>query len=406
MSRIEIRGVIVPSNYDMEWMRQYIDKGIVTPESRVRSAIAGAAKNAPLELYINSPGGSVFAAYEIINALTEWRMTNNQPVNITVGAMAASAASAIAVLSGANLRLFRNSKMMFHGAWTETIGGGEAHKDTANLLEKINADIKTQLVSKFGIAAEVVDEWFAEGRAGWITATDAKSYGMAESVIDDDDEEVEFADADITGIEENGMAIAALVRAEVRAEDEQEIAPESEPEKTEEQADDGGKSDDEESDGSGEQADEPATDDEPESEPEAQPEESVEDRIKREAEALAALNVEGRVAELIAENDKVKCLLENETKERKKFQGQYDKEVEQRKADHKQFETRQAEMQAALEKANARIIKLTIGGLTFSPAIESWEEAMKATGGDYVQARTRYPDAYQEFMNRKNNHRK
>jgi hypothetical protein len=47
---------------------------------------------------------------------------------------------------------------------------------------------------------------------------------------------------------------------------------------------------------------------------------------------------------------------------------------------------------------------LTIGGLTFSPAIESWEDAMKATGGDYVQARTRYPDAYREFMNRNNKH--
>jgi muramoyltetrapeptide carboxypeptidase LdcA involved in peptidoglycan recycling len=101
-----------------------------------------------------------------------------------------------------------------------------------------------------------------------------------------------------------------------------------------------------------------------------------------------------------------KKTLENQTELAKKFQGQYDKEVEQRKADQKQFETRQAEMQAALEKANARIIKLTIGGLTFSPMIETWEEAMKASSGDYVQARTRYPDAYQEYMNRNTTKRK
>jgi len=406
MSRIEIRGVIVPSNYDMEWMKQYIDKGIITPESYVRRAIDGATKDAPLELYINSPGGSVFAAYEIVNAITEWRMENKQSVNITVGAMAASAASAIAILSGANLRLFRNSKMMFHGAWTVSIGGKELHEDTADLLEQINADIKTQLVSKYGIAAELVDEWFAEGRAGWITAEDAVNYGMAETVIDDDDEEVEFADADVAGIEDHGMAIAAFACGKIRAEDgdqtEPKKQPEAEPEKTEEQTDDGGKSDDEESTGSGDEAAKPATDDEPASEPE----ESVEDRINREAKALAALDVEGRVAELIAENDKVKALLENETKERKKFQGWHDKEVEQRKADHKQFEARQAEMQTALEKANARIIKLTIGGLTFSPMIETWEEAMKATGGDYVTARARYPDAYQEYMNRNTTKRK
>jgi ATP-dependent protease ClpP protease subunit len=231
MSRIEIRGVIVPSNYDMEWMKQYIDKGIITPESYIRRGIAGADKKKPLELYINSPGGSVFAAYEVVNAITEWRMKNKQPVNITVGAMAASAASAIAILSGANLRLFRNSKMMFHGAWTVSIGGKQLHEDTADLLGQINADIKAQLVSKFGIAAETVDEWFAEGRAGWITAEDAVNYGMAETVIDDDDEEVEFADADVASIEENGMAIAAFACGTVRAEDgdQAELEPEPEP---------------------------------------------------------------------------------------------------------------------------------------------------------------------------------
>jgi len=406
---IEIRGVIVPSNYDLEWMAKYIEKGIVTPESTIRRQIAAADKKQPLELYINSPGGSVFAAYEIINTLAAWRIDNNQTVNITIGAMAASAAAAISILSGANLKVFRNSKMMFHGAWTETVGGSQAHEDTADLLSQINADLKAALVGQFNIPVETVDEWFSEGRAGWISASDAVGYGMASEIVDSDDEEIEFIDGDIAGIEANGLAIAALVRNEAP----EQIAPvEPAAVESEEKQDDGGKPADEAPAGAG--AEQPASEpadagQEPDAdgaEPAVQPEESIEDRIKREAEGLAAMRVQDEISGVIAAFEKCKETLENEIKEHKKFQALYDKEVEQRKTDHKQFETRQAEMQVALEKANAQIIKLTIGGLTFSPAIESWEEAMKATGGDYVQARRRYPDAYQDFMNRKNNNRK
>jgi hypothetical protein len=72
-----------------------------------------------------------------------------------------------------NIRVHRNAKMMFHGAWTVSIGGKELHQDTAALLEKINGDIKARLVSKYGMAPETVSEWFAEGREGWLSAPSA-----------------------------------------------------------------------------------------------------------------------------------------------------------------------------------------------------------------------------------------
>ena len=36
MTRINLRGVIVPSIYDTDWTQEYITKGIITPESAFR----------------------------------------------------------------------------------------------------------------------------------------------------------------------------------------------------------------------------------------------------------------------------------------------------------------------------------------------------------------------------------
>ena len=39
MSKIEIRGIIVPSDFDIGSLADYIEKGIITPESKVRAEL-------------------------------------------------------------------------------------------------------------------------------------------------------------------------------------------------------------------------------------------------------------------------------------------------------------------------------------------------------------------------------
>ena len=58
MKRIEIRGIIVPSSLDMKWAEDYINKGLLTPESRIRKALADAGDD--VELYINSRAAASF----------------------------------------------------------------------------------------------------------------------------------------------------------------------------------------------------------------------------------------------------------------------------------------------------------------------------------------------------------
>ena len=95
-------------------------------------------------------------------------------------------------------------------------------------------------------------------------------------------------------------------------------------------------------------------------------------------------------------------MIEAEKKLVSKHQGDLDREKAAHAKTKEQFESQLATTQAALKQANDRNLKLTLGSLSFSPAIESWSEALAACGGDYVAARKQYPDAYESFMQTQN----
>lgn len=218
MNRIEVRGVIVPSDMDQDFMFSYIQRGIITPESIVRKAIANADPKKDIELYINSQGGSVFAGNEMINALQDWKASTGNKINVVVGAMAASMGSSILISVADKISVHSNSKIMFHGAWGGAIGGAESMKDYGELLSKINADIKVKLLSKFDLDADVVNEWFSEGREGWLNADEAKTIGMADEIIGEDAELPESANNIESMLNEKGMKIAALTLNKLKME--------------------------------------------------------------------------------------------------------------------------------------------------------------------------------------------
>ena len=184
MKRIEIRGVIVSGNYDGEWADQYIQRGIFTPESRVRKAFAEADDD--VELYINSQGGSIFAGNEIVNVIQAFRATGRK-VEITVGALAASMAAIIVTNADASdVKVHQNSRIMFHGALMLTEGGAGAHEDSASLLASINQQVIDKLTGKNPDMADEIKGWFEEGRAGWLSAQQAVDMGIAGSIIGED----------------------------------------------------------------------------------------------------------------------------------------------------------------------------------------------------------------------------
>ena len=178
--RIELRGVILDASFDVDWLGKYVEKGVFTPESRIRSQLKAAAEAGDdVELYISSQGGSVVAGNEIIAAFADYPHGKS----ITVGAFAASIAANIALQAGVPVRAHNNTLFLFHGAWGVTLGGKDAHGDTAKMLDQINEPIRAALAAK-GVPADMIEAGFGEGRELTMTAAEAKEWGIVSEIID------------------------------------------------------------------------------------------------------------------------------------------------------------------------------------------------------------------------------
>lgn len=209
--RINIRGVIVGSAYDTEWAADYIQRGIFTPESAFRRALAEAGGE-PVEIYISSQGGDIVAGGEIRNAIAEYPGEKC----VIVGAFAASMAANIALTAGCPVKAFSNSIFLYHGAWSVCIGGSGAMEDEARILDQINEPIKEALVAH-GIPRGTVERGFSEGRAYTMNAREALAYGIVDEIIDGAGETPATIDPDALGevLAANGSAlpVAAAVAA-------------------------------------------------------------------------------------------------------------------------------------------------------------------------------------------------
>jgi ATP-dependent protease ClpP protease subunit len=214
-TRIEIRGVITSAMTDSPWLETYISKGMLTPESRIRSAINAAGNE--IELYINSQGGDVFAGNEIIVALKAAMQAGKQ-VEITVGAMAFSmAANILAMLPGvAKIQAYSNSRIGYHGAYTYTEGGVGAHKDGMQMLADINAQVIVALKSK-GVKGDV-ESWFSEGRIKFLTAAQALKLGIIDSIIGEEDTALASLEKEVAEkLMQDGLDIAACADEHIEA---------------------------------------------------------------------------------------------------------------------------------------------------------------------------------------------
>ena len=179
--KVKIEGVIVSPDYDDGIFESWISKGVITPSSRVVRAVEDADE--PIDLYINSYGGDVFAGGEMMIALLKAHAAG-RIASVEVGSIAASmAANIVAALraNGCHVTANANSELMFHGCYTETIGGAQHHEDVAESLRNINDAVIANL-NRIGITE--CRAWFAEGREKWIGAEDGLEMGLFTSISD------------------------------------------------------------------------------------------------------------------------------------------------------------------------------------------------------------------------------
>ena len=173
--KVKIQGTIVSPDYDDGFFESWIAKGVITPSSRVVGSIENATE--PIDLYINSYGGDVFAGGEMMIALLK-ASAAGKLASVEVGTIAASmAANIVAALraNGVPVTANANSELMFHGCYTETIGGAQHHEDVAESLRNVNESVIANL-NRIGITE--CRAWFAEGREKWIGAEDGLAMGL------------------------------------------------------------------------------------------------------------------------------------------------------------------------------------------------------------------------------------
>ena len=131
---------------------------------------------AAITLYINSPGGDVFAAMAIYNLLAPMK----EKITAHVLGWAASAASILA-LAGKKLLMGEATYLMIHDPWSIAMGTAKDFRKTADLLDQIGgnlADIYTarSIHTKDEILALMAEET-------WLDAQEAVDAGFADEIV-------------------------------------------------------------------------------------------------------------------------------------------------------------------------------------------------------------------------------
>lgn len=166
---IYLYDVIVGSDFEAEWF------GGVSPQSFLRQL---KEMSGTVHLRINSPGGEVFAARAIAQAMREY----DGEIVAHVDGVAASAASLIAV-SASRVVMGPGTFLMIHEAWTCLCGNSGELRTVADLLDKIDGTIAETYAAKSGKPAE---DFVALMKAEtWFTPAEAVEIGLADEVVED-----------------------------------------------------------------------------------------------------------------------------------------------------------------------------------------------------------------------------
>ncbi len=134
-------------------------------------------KGKKITVRINSPGGDVFDALAIYNALT----AHDAKVTTRVEALAASAASII-LLAGKEVQAYQNAMLMIHEPLALVVGNQHDMRETADLLAKINENMVDIYAKQSSAGKKEVRDMLKDET--WLTAKEAKEKGFIDTIID------------------------------------------------------------------------------------------------------------------------------------------------------------------------------------------------------------------------------
>ncbi len=167
---IYIYGVIV-DNSDFKW-----DESDVMPDD-VINALEQVEGVKELNIYVNSPGGSVFSGLAIYNILKR----NEAKKTVYVDGLAASMASVIALV-GDKVIIPSNAFLMIHKPMTIAIGNSTEFKKVAEDLDNIESGLMNVYKEnmKEGVGLETIQQMVDDET--WLNGDEAARYFNVEVV--------------------------------------------------------------------------------------------------------------------------------------------------------------------------------------------------------------------------------
>lgn len=131
-----------------------------------------------VSIYINSPGGSVYAGLGIYDTM---QYISSDVATICTG-MAASMAAVLLVSGAAGKRFaLKHSRVMIHQPMGGAQGQASDIEITAREIQKLKKELYTIISEHSGMSFERVEK--DSDRDYWMTAEEAQNYGMIDKVL-------------------------------------------------------------------------------------------------------------------------------------------------------------------------------------------------------------------------------
>ena len=174
MATINIRGDIVGN--DDKWIYEWFDMEATCPRD-VKDILEVAEENEPIEVLVNSGGGSVMAGQEIYSALK-----GNSRVTIKIQSMAGSAAGVVAMAG--HCLISPVAMIMIHNV-SMSGASGDYHdmEKNAEILKQMNAAMANAYVEKSGRPLDEILRMM--DRETWLTANQCLEYQFVDGILTD-----------------------------------------------------------------------------------------------------------------------------------------------------------------------------------------------------------------------------
>lgn len=152
--------------------------GGITAQS-FQAELAKLADADALDIFINSPGGSVFDGIAIYNQIRRWDRGERI---VHIDGIAASIASVIA-MAGDEIRIAGNGQVMIHEPWGMALGTAADMRKSAESLDGVHESILDTYVAKTKGERKDIDKWMRAET--WMRADLAVERGFATSKVEE-----------------------------------------------------------------------------------------------------------------------------------------------------------------------------------------------------------------------------